>query len=200
MFVLSEALEMIRPQMSGIGSRARRAGQMTESLPVDAARFQQIRNKLRRGACSMGIPEMDVDDVVDRALVKAARERVSAVSPPFIVRAQVALRDEMVEYRRRSAARPTIDYEAELPGARCSDDAFHRLALRETVKKLHAALGSEVLEYALLLSAGYSDPQIAARPGWDPLRVGRVRKQMERTRSGKLLSDLIDTDQQRKAS
>jgi len=106
----------------------------------------------------------------------------------------------MVEYRRRSAARPTIDYEAELPGARCSDDAFHRLALRETVKKRHAALGSEVMEYALLLSAGYSDPQIAARPGWDPLRVGRVRKQMERTRSGKLLSDLIDTDQQRKAS
>jgi len=153
---------------------------MTNDLPSTNADLQDLRALLKVRARAGGVPAHEVDDVVDRALAKAAREPVREGAPPFAVRAGAALRDERVEFFRRGNARPQLQDDAEPPDIASPDTAHARLEFAELVRELRAELGDETLEYAFLVSAGYSEREIAERPGWDTLRAGRVRRRLKR--------------------
>jgi len=175
---------------------------MTESLPATAQALAILRERLVRGALAAGVPSHEVDDVADRAIWKASRERLRVGAPGFATRAGAALRDEVVEYFRRASARPEIDYEVDVPESPQPPEAQRRLEFRELMARLRVELSRDELEYALLITAGWPDGEIAQRAGWDSLKVGRVRKQLERsrTRLRGVLFDLVQLQQQKEAS
>lgn len=172
---------------------------MTKALPSSTSELALLHRRLVAHAEDRGVPQMDAEDVASQAISKATLERARPGAPPLPVRARVALRDEIADYHRRRDARPRIDHGAEIPESNHSPDLDARRRLRLIARALRQELGEEVLRYAFMVAAGYSERQIAEQPGWDRLRAGRVRKRLERN-GPKLLSELDHEEERREAS
>lgn len=151
---------------------------MTDALPATDQELQLIREKLRSLARRGGVPEMDVDDVIDQAIAKAANERVREDAPSFEIRARVALRDVKADYFRRKSSRPEVDYDAELPEVPVEPTALDTVAFHELRNLLQEALGPETLGCAFYSIAGYSESEIAKRSGWGREKTAALRRRL----------------------
>lgn len=155
------------------------------TVEPSAEDFGCVRSRLLETARRSGIPEMDVDDVVDRALAKATRpDRKHTKGVPLGPRAGQALKDEQADYWRRRDARPQIS-DAEVPDlpAPATDDPAAAIDLREMCAEIERQFGREGIEFVFLRSYGLSEREIGERAGWTPLRAARVRRRLQRNAS-----------------
>jgi len=151
---------------------------MTDALPATGQELQLIRQRLRLRLRGAGVPEMDVDDVIDQAIEKAAKERLRDDAPAFEIRVRVALRDALIDYRRRKDARVEIDYGVDVPEVGVEPTAFDRVAFRELRDMFLEALGPEALRFALYSIAGHSEAEIARVTAWGPTKTAAVRRRL----------------------
>jgi hypothetical protein len=156
---------------------------MAKAAPRTTNELRGLHRDLTRRAERCGVPAGDAEDVAASAIAKASAEEQRPDAPGLEVRASVALRDEIPEFFRRRKARPKLmeltetDEEKELEA---QTKVGSGLELAEAIARIREELGDEALEYAFLVSAGHTEADIAARPGWDRPRAGRVRKRIER--------------------
>ena len=144
----------------------------------DPRAVRAVRQSLVRSAIAQGIPAMDADEVADRALEKAMlRSSMSGI--PLALRGRQALKDERAEYFRRCDARPLIAT-SELPDVSSQDDPSSAIELLDSCHEIARVYGEDILKYAFLRIAGFSEREIAQQEGWDALRAGRVRRRLER--------------------
>jgi len=142
-----------------------------------------VRSRLLQTARRSGIPEMDVDDVVDRALAKATRpDRRHTEGVALGPRAGQALKDEQADYWRRRATRPQI-IDTEPPDLPDSSDPTAAIDFREACIEIEREFGREVIEFVFLRIYGLSEREIGERAGWTPLRAARVRRRLQRNAS-----------------
>lgn len=153
---------------------------MADSPPLTSAMLAVLRKNLLARAIGMRLPPEDVDEVVDRALAKAASERAPDPAISFEQRAGAAFQDVRVEYYRRRDARPEIEPDAEVPEIRYDASVHERAVFAETVQEMRAALGADVAKFAVLTCMGHSERAIGELLGWDPLRTQRVRRRFAR--------------------
>jgi DNA-directed RNA polymerase specialized sigma24 family protein len=167
---------------------------MAEAPDLSSDEFARLRGDLVARAKGMGLPPEDVADVVDDAVLKVLDERKPDAAIPFARRVGAALRDAQAEYYRRRRARPDVEPGAEPPEGECPSTAHEHAAFRETLREICAALDPEMVQYAVLSSAGHTERSIGEQLGWDPLRTERVRRRLARNGPAKLrpLFDLIN--------
>jgi DNA-directed RNA polymerase specialized sigma24 family protein len=166
--------------MSEFGDTARRGVQMAEAPPLTSDELSALRADLAARALRMGLPRQDVEDVVDRAIEKAASERNPDPEMPFGRRVGAALTDVHAEYYRRRATRPVIEAGASVPDVADNTDPHQSACFAETVEEMRAELGVDVAKFAVMTCTGLSERAIGERLGWDPLRTQRVRRRFAR--------------------
>lgn len=143
----------------------------------------------------------DRDDLVQDAMAKAlAQHQLPGRGTPLRIRAHVTFRDVLTDGRRKRA-RTREDLCADPHDARVeSDPTDARLRLGELCHAMSAALGTEIVEFAVLCARGYTATAIAELPGWDAARVDRVRKRLRRKQAlVETMPELVDS-QRKEAS
>jgi hypothetical protein len=161
---------------------------MAIELPAEEDPIR-VRASLRRTVIRMGVPDLDADEVVDRALEKALiaqRPQTSGVS--LGRRAGQALKDERIAYLRRCAARPRRA-DGEVPDSPGGDDPTTAIEMVQSCERLRELLGNDALQYIFWDMAGFSEREIGEMPGWDTLKAGRVRRSI--ARKGAVARDLV---------
>jgi hypothetical protein len=149
---------------------------MTDALPATDQELQRIRRRLRLRLRGQGVLDMDVDDVVDQAIAKAANEQPDEDAPAFEIRAIVALRDVKADYLRRKKRRIEIDYDAELPDIPVQPTALDSVLFHEMANTLRDALGPETLGLGFYLTAGLSESDISHVSGWGTKKTAALRR------------------------
>ena len=153
---------------------------MAEAAPLTSRELSALRANLAARAMRMGLPREDVEDVIDRAITKAASETDPDPDVPFGRRAGAALRDVHAEYYRRRAARPVIEPGASPPEAVADANPHESACFAEAIKEMRAQLGEDIAKFAVMTCMGLSERAIGEHFGWDPLRTQRVRRRFAR--------------------
>jgi DNA-directed RNA polymerase specialized sigma24 family protein len=152
---------------------------MATELPADEDP-SRIRVRLLRQARAMGVPDMDADDVVDRALENAMlSDRPPTPGVSLGRRAGQALKDERIAYLRRGAARPQC-VDEELPELPSSEDPTTTIEFIQSCEQIQERLGADTLQYIFLRICGLTEREIGELDGWDPLKAGRIRIDLRR--------------------
>lgn len=156
---------------------------MALERPAPENDLQSVRTRLLATARSVGIPDMDVDDVVDRALAKATRpDRQHTPGVSLGRRAGQALKDEQTDYWRRRAARPQLAEDPDTPDLPDWRDPTAAIDFIEASAEIQRRFGDEVIQYVYLCIYGLSEREIGELRDWTPLRAARVRRRLQRNR------------------
>jgi DNA-directed RNA polymerase specialized sigma24 family protein len=155
---------------------------MAEGEIENTADAEKLQARLTGAARRRGVPDHEADDVAADAIAKAAIEAAHPGRPPFEKRASVALRDTVPEFFRKAERSPELLPEEALPEPAAVIDLTEGLRLGELCDEIHRAIGDEALFYAIQVSRGYTEAEIAQLPGWGTARAARVRKRIERQR------------------
>lgn len=185
--------------MSEFAATAQRTEGMAKALPRTSDDLLELRRNLAARLRGMGTPPEDVDDVVDRALEKAAAERNPDPTLTFGRRAGVALKDARAEYYRRREARPEIEPEAGVPDAASTVGVDGSVDFRRGVRALRAELGDDAAKFLVMTCIGLSERAIGECLGWDRLKTQRVRRRLERNAPA-ILRPYFDFVPQKEAS
>lgn len=155
---------------------------MADSEIENTADAEKLQARLTGTARRRGVPEHEAEDVAADAITKAAIEPARNGRPPLEVRASVALRDTVPEFFRKAERSPELLPEEALPEPAAVIDLTEGLRLAELCDGICRVIGEEGLFYAIQVSRGYTEAEIAQLPGWDAARAARVRKRIERQR------------------
>lgn len=155
---------------------------MADSEIESTADAEKLQARLTRTARRRGVPDHEADDVAADAIAKAAIEPAHPGRPPLEERASVALRDTVPEFFRKAERSPELLPEEALPEPAAVIDLTEGMQLAELCNEICRAVGDEGLFYAIQVSRGYTEAEIAQLPGWNTARAARVRKRVERQR------------------
>lgn len=155
---------------------------MADSEIENTADAEKLQARLTGTARRRGVPDHEADDVAADAIAKAAIEPPRPDRPPLEERASVALRDTVPEFFRKAGRSPELLPEEALPEPAAVIDLTEGLRLAELCDEICRTVGNEGLFYAIQVSRGYTEADIAQLPGWDTARAARVRKRVERQR------------------
>jgi DNA-directed RNA polymerase specialized sigma24 family protein len=153
--------------------------------------YERLRAGMLASARRNRVPENDVEDVIQDALVKLLGEHVRPGGPSLDRRAHTALHDKRVEHWRRERRRaPRLaplnlppdenGYEQERVEMASLDATVQMLELRDLVE---AIAGRDAMLFALLKSCRATESDIAALLGWSPERAAAARVQLGRKKA-----------------
>jgi hypothetical protein len=151
-----------------------------------------VRPAAIQSALRQGIPDMDAEDLADRAIEKAMRDSNNPAIP-LERRVGQALRDERADYFRRQYARPRIATD-EVPDVPADDgEPGSCIELIDACLEIRERFGQDELEYIFMRVAGFAEREIGKQPGWDPMRAARVRRRLAR-HGRDILSNIFNID------
>jgi DNA-directed RNA polymerase specialized sigma24 family protein len=153
------------------------------NLDISDDDLAQVRAALVR---SMPTADADREDMVQEALIRLVQEPPPAKPVALIARAHRRLHHAKVEHFRRLSVRPPLaavapHLESQSRSVELGiseDEATRRIV--ELARRLEELVGTDAVEFVLLKRCGYTESEIAARPGWNPRRAGAARKRLAR--------------------
>lgn len=163
----------------------------------ESAHLTSVRVKLLKSAVggTNSVPAMDVEDVVQDALLKLGRRgELGDVTDAY---AFSALRDARAEFYKRSARRqedPSADIESTNGEVVAIGSLAPGAAIREYDQLVTEIAGKDAACYVALTKAhGYTEAEVASLKGWNRRRAGAARKQFERKR-GEIMKAIMDCE------